>query len=222
MGGPVLLPLAIWWIVRGDRKDFLLRAAAAAPLLFFGLSALRSRGEANWAGAAYVAACVGLANLPTRRFRAVVLSGLAVCALASSHLLFPVLEPKRDVALSRLQGWSELAALRDDEAQAIFAPTYQLASQAAYYARKPTGTAGPGRRSQYDLWGPPAVAPGANALWLAEGDRPPPPELAALFDRVDGPSILPAHYRGRLVHDFRVWRLVGRNAASAGVSGIGR
>ena len=50
------------------------------------------------------------------------------------------------------------------------------------------------------------MAPGQDALWLSEG-REPPDELVARFSSVEGPVVLPADHRGRLVHTFSVWRL---------------
>jgi 4-amino-4-deoxy-L-arabinose transferase-like glycosyltransferase len=210
MGGPVLVPLAVWWIVRGDSRQLLLRVAAAAPLVFFGLSALRSRGEANWAGAAYVAACVGLAGIKQRKLAyASIVTGLLICGAATVHLVHPMVHLKRDVMLSRTQGWSSLTTLRGEKAAALFAPTYQLASEAAYYAGLPTGTAGGGRRSQYDVWVPPHVAAGEDALWLSEGE-PPPASLSAGFERVEGPRSIRALRRRNLLHAFKVWKLVDR------------
>jgi hypothetical protein len=218
LGGPVLLPLTLAYAVRGPREQFLLRAAAVVPLLFFGYAALRTRGEANWPAVAYVAACVGVAGMRPVWFRAAAFSGLAVVLAVGSHLLFPLLRFERDVPLARTHGWEVLSSLAEPErlfpgAEArdvavVYAPSYQLASQAARYAGVVTDTAGGARKSQYDLWPEPRIAPGQDALWYSESEaRPPPEELTRRFTAVEGPVELPADFRGRRVHTFRVWLL---------------
>ncbi|WNG44625.1 glycosyltransferase family 39 protein [Archangium minus] len=216
MGGPVLLVLTGVYILRGPKEQFLLRAAAAAPLLLFGYASIRTRGEANWPAAAYLSACVGIAGMRPGWFRAAALTNLVGVLAVGSHLLFPLLRFERDVPLSRTHGWAELSQLSEPsrlfpglvrkDVAVVFAPSYQLASEVAYYTRLPTDTAGGARRSQYDLWPEPLLAPGKDALWLSEG-RTPPDELTARFSSVEGPVVLPADFRGRLVHTFSVWRL---------------
>jgi 4-amino-4-deoxy-L-arabinose transferase-like glycosyltransferase len=206
LGGPVLLPLTAVYILRGPREQFLLRAAAAAPLLLFGYAALRTRGEANWPAAAWLSACVGLAGMSPRWFRVAALANAGVVLAVASHLLLPVLRFERDVLLSRTHGWSVLAGLPREDVAAVYAPSYQLASEVAYFTRLPTDTAGGARRSQYDLWPEPPVAPGQDVLWLSEGP-PPPEDLTARFTSMEGPVELPADFRGRRVHTFSFWRL---------------
>ncbi|KFE64198.1 hypothetical protein DB31_1992 [Hyalangium minutum] len=218
LGGPVLLPLTLVYAVRGPREQFLLRVAAVIPLLFFGYAALRTRGEANWPAAAYIAACVGVAGMRPGWFRAAAFSGVAIVLAVGSHLLFPVLRFERDVPLARTHGWDVLSALAEParlfpgtdgrQAAVVYAPSYQLASQAAREAGVAVDTAGGGRKSQYDLWPRPEVAPGQDALWYSEGAEP-PEELRQRFTSVEGPVELPADFRGRRVHTFRVWLLRG-------------
>jgi 4-amino-4-deoxy-L-arabinose transferase-like glycosyltransferase len=206
MGGPVLLPLTLVYVVRGPREQFLLRAAAAAPLLLFGYASFRARGEANWPAAAWLSACVGVAGMRVGWFRAAALGNLVLVLAASAHLLFPVLRFDRDVPLARTHGWEVLSTLAREQVAVAYAPSYQLASQVAYHARLPVDTAGPTRRSQYDLWPEPPMAPGRDALWVSEGQAP-PAELAARFAEVEGPELLHGEYRGRVLHTFHVWRL---------------
>ena len=224
LGGPVLLPLTLAYAFRGPREQFLLRAAAALPLLFFGYAALKARGEANWPAAAYVAACVGVAGMRPGWFRAAALSGLAIILAAGSHVLLPVLRFERDVPLSRTHGWSVLSALAEpgrlfpgaeaSHVAAVYAPSYQLASQAVRYAGVAADTAEGARRSQYDLWPRPQVAPGQDALWYSEGAEP-PEALTSRFATVEGPTELTSDFRGRRVHTFKVWWLRGAHPAPA-------
>ncbi|XXF76797.1 glycosyltransferase family 39 protein [Myxococcaceae bacterium GXIMD 01537] len=222
LGGPVLLPLAVVYAAKGPREQFLLRAATAVPLLFFGYAALKTRGEANWPAVAYIGACVGLAGMRPVWFRAASFSGLAIVGVVSSHLLVPVvLDLERDVLLARTHGWDVLRRLNEParlfpdaadgmDVAVVYAPSYQLASQAALYAGVTTDTAGRARKSQYDLWPRPPVAPGQDALWYSEGGAPPPPELTERFSEVQGPVQLTSDFRGRRVHTFDVWLLRDR------------
>jgi hypothetical protein len=139
-------------------------------------------------------------------FRAAALGNLALVLAVGAHLLVPVLRFERDVPLARTHGWTVLSTLAREEVVVAYAPSYQLASQVAYYTGLPVDTAGPARFSQYDLWPEPALAPGQDALWVSEG-REPPGELSARFASVEGPELLRGEYRGRVLHTFHVWRL---------------
>ncbi|MFL5349247.1 MAG: ArnT family glycosyltransferase [Hyalangium sp.] len=224
LGGPVLLPLALVYAVRGPREQFLLRAATLIPLLFFGYAALRARGEANWPAAAYLTTCVGVAGMRPVWFRVAAFSGLAIVLVMSSHLLFPVVRLPRDIPLARTHGWDVLSALAEPGrlfpgAQAqrvavVYAPNYQYASQAARYSGLPADTAGDVRKSQYDLWPEPPLAPGQDALYYAEGFKP-PASLTSRFTSVEGPVELTSDFRGRRVHTFQVWWLRGAHPESS-------
>ena len=208
LGGPLLLPLTAVYIVRGPREQFLLRAAAAVPLLLFGYASVRTRGEANWPAAAYLSACVGIAGMSLRWFRAAALLNVAGVLAVTSHLLFPVLRFERDVILSRTHGWEVLSSLAREDVAVVYTPSYQLASEVAYFTGLPTDTAGGARRSQYDLWLRPPVPAGRDALWFSEG-HPPPEELTERFSSVEGPEERTSDFHGRRVHTFLIWRLRG-------------
>ncbi|RKH07130.1 4-amino-4-deoxy-L-arabinose transferase [Corallococcus sp. CA053C] len=223
LGGPVLFPLALVYAVRGPREQFLLRMATVVPLVFFGYAAARTRGEANWPAAAYLAACVGVAGMRPAWQRAAAWSGMAVSLAVTSHLLFPVLTFERDVLLSRTHGWSPLEKLATPELlfpdmkpgrTVVYAPSYQLASQVAYAAGVETDTVGPARRkSQYDVWPPLEVQPGQDVLWCSENGVEPPEELVQRSGLVEGPVELAVDFRGRRMHTFTVWRLGGFEGA---------
>ena len=221
LGGPVLLPLTLYYVARGPRAHFLLRAAAAVPLVGFGLAAWRTRGEANWPAVAYLTACVGVAGMGPGAWRAVAGSGLLIVVLGTSHLLWPVVHLPRDVPLMRTHGWAALATLaepqrlfpqaRREDVVAVYAGSYQLASQAAYYTGLRTDTAGVDRRtSQYDVWPKLRLAPGHEALWISENpEEAPPAELMLHFTEAEGPAELPGTWRGRRLRTFSVWWLRG-------------
>ncbi|MCP3104050.1 glycosyltransferase family 39 protein [Myxococcus sp. K15C18031901] len=214
-GGLVLFPLAWVYAARGPRAHLLLRMAAVVPLLFFGYAAVRARGEANWPAMAYVSVCVGVAGMRPPWQRVAVFTNLALVLAVVSHLFFPVLRLERDTALWRTQGWDVLSALatphtlfpdmKPGDVVAVYTGNYQLASQVARYAGVPVGTAGPVRFSQYDLWPPPAVAPGQDVLWVEEDGPFAPSTLTDRFGAMDDPAYLYGTYQGRVLHTFRVW-----------------
>jgi hypothetical protein len=206
LGGPVLFPLALGWMVRGPRAEWMLRAATGVPLTFFGLAASRTRGETNWPGPAYLSACVGLAGGPPRWTRIAIIAGIAVILVGSSHLLVPLARPARDASLSNLQGWGSLRELRHLGPRVVFASTYRLASEVAYYSGLETHVPGR-RRQQFAYWPEPVLAPGEDALWISERGEP-PFGLRRRFEGIEGPRILRTAYASRTVHEFKVWTLV--------------
>jgi hypothetical protein len=216
LGGLVLFPLTLVYAVRGPREQFLLRAAALVPLLVFGYAATGTRGEANWPAVAYLSACVGVAGMRPRWFRAVAFTNLAVVLAVGSHVVVPVVRFERDVPQMRTHGWRDLSALAEpsrlfpglerEDLAAVYTISYQYSSEVAYYAGLPTDTAGPARYSQYDLWPELPVRPGQDVLWISAGP-PPPDDLAARFTGVEGPEYLHSGFDGRLFHTFFIWRL---------------
>ena len=157
---------------------------------------------------AWLSACVGLAGVRSRWVTAAALTGALIALVGTSHLLFPLIRAKREPPITRLHGWEPLAQLRGEGAEVIFAPTYQLAAQAAYHVGLPSHVAGDGRRSQFNLWPEPELSEGADALWLSEGP-PPPAELTDRFVEVVELPALQTSFRGKVVHTFRVFRLEG-------------
>ncbi|WP_338863999.1 ArnT family glycosyltransferase [Myxococcus stipitatus] len=216
-GGPVLALLALVYAVRGPREHFLLRMAALVPLLFFGYAASRARSEVNWATMAYLSVCVGVAGMSRLWQRTAAFSGLAVVLGVSFHLFFPLMSFKRDTTLWRTHGWEVLSALATPEklfpemkpgsVAAVFTGNYQLASAVALHARVPVGTAGPVRFSQYDVWPEPVVPPGGDVLWVEEDGPFAPSALTDRFEAMEEPVELVGHFKGRVLHPFRVWWL---------------
>jgi hypothetical protein len=214
MGGVVLVPLGVWWMVGGDSKDRVWRAAALLPVVFFGVAAFKARGEANWAAAAWMAASLGVAEgFRSPRVRwATALAGLVPTVVLGVGLAFPPEQALEISAVRRLHGWSVLSGLRE-QAVPVFSSSYQLSSEVTRYAGLAAGTMD-GRRSQYDLWPRPEIAPGGAALWVCDPgpttweEEPPPPELAAQFERVVRVPF-PAEGRQAHLHRFSVWRLEG-------------
>lgn len=201
-GGATLL-LGAYWLWRGPREQLLLKTAALVPWLVFAVASLRSRGEANWPSVAYLSLVVGVAGFRPKATALVsAFTGGAVLVLALL-LVFPPRPAQDTTPVRRLHGWSELSSLRSTGLVA-YAPTYQLASELAYYARLPVTTFESWRRSQYDFWSAPHVPPGADALWVSEG-APPPERLAHAFER---------HTQEPPIGRLQVYRLHRRRSAA--------
>ncbi len=214
MGGVVLVPLGVWWMVSGEARDRAWRVAAAMPVVFFGMAAFRARGEANWAAAAWMAASLGVAeSFTSSRVRwAAALAGLVPTVVLGVGLAFPPEVALEVPAVRRLHGWSALESLRA-QAVPVFSLSYQLSSEVTRYAGLPASTL-QGRRSQYDLWPRPVIAPGGAALWVCDPgppmweEEPPPAALVEQFERVERVPF-PAEGRQAHLHRFGVWRLEG-------------
>jgi 4-amino-4-deoxy-L-arabinose transferase-like glycosyltransferase len=126
--GPVVLPLAAWFLLRQARAAGAASAArrvAAATLFPFAvttLSALRGPVEANWAAFAYPglagAAGAALAAMRPRLSRALLGAsvglGLAAAAAFAFEARHPVLAPVDSPLVARFRGWKEFAARARD------------------------------------------------------------------------------------------------------------
>ncbi|MDP1821872.1 MAG: glycosyltransferase family 39 protein [Archangium sp.] len=204
MGGPVLVALAAWWLAR-ERSSAVLKLATLLPLAFFGLAAWSTRGEANWAAAAWLSASVGLAlAAPFSRWKqAAVALNLALLFVCTALIVFPPAALWELSPVKKLHGWAWLERARHEKLPVI-TNRYQLSGLVAFHARVPVSTLG-GRRSQFDLWGPTALAPGADALWIGEWEGPPP----ALVEQFETSTQLdwPLDQRQRVLHPFLVFKL---------------
>ncbi|MFN0063511.1 MAG: ArnT family glycosyltransferase [Myxococcaceae bacterium] len=201
LGGPALFAWTAWWIAKGPAEERLLRISSAVPLLFFAVSALRARGEANWPAMAYVGSAVAMGAAPRKWVVSAALTGLVVSVIGAGLVLHDPGPGTARTPFVRTQGWSSLKALQARGAQAAFAPSYALASEIAYYAKLPVGVVGSRRPTQFDLWPPPALLPGETAIWVSESEIP-PESLTSSFESVVGPTILVGG-----PHRFQIWRL---------------
>lgn len=213
IGSPLLVLLSLWWVARRPLEhDAWLKLALLTPLLLFGYASVRTRGEANWAAAAWVAASIGVAGavVERRSLRGVTLAvALVPTVLLCLGLAFPPRAALEAVPLRRLHGWRALASL-GGERLPVFSTSYQLSSLATLYAGVDASTVG-GRRSQFDLWPALSIPVGGSALWLCDPPPPtfvpePPPEyLARRFSRV-----VPLAGPANDFHHFCLFRLEGR------------
>lgn len=203
MAGPLLLVLIIGWLIR-DKSWGVLKLAALIPLLFFGYASLKARGEANWTAAAWISASVGLSLTPLNKWKQAALGlNLVLVSATALVLLFPPQALWSSQAMQKLHGWSWLKQAQTQQVP-VFTGRYQLSAMVQFYSGLPVTTFG-GRKSQFNLWPAPYIAPGTDALWIGEGDEP-PEELLNRFEtstRLDWPL----DERQRLLHPFQVFRM---------------
>jgi len=210
--GGLMLPVGLWWAFRAREAPPWLRAAFLAPMAVFGVASFFAPSQANWALAAYAAPCAWIAAGGRWPARAAALLGAAVCLAGLIHLTFPALRLEHDAALARTHGWHELKAVASTGAKVAYAPNFGLAAEVAFQARLPVAVAGESRLTQFDLWPEPPLEDGEDAVFVSEWEDPPPAKLVQAFQSVEGPKVLAASYRGRLVHEFRCWTLHGKRA----------
>ncbi len=203
IAGPVFLLLTLFWLARGQ-APVVLKVATVLPVLFFGYASLKARGEANWTAAAWLSASVGVAMTPwTRAQWAAVGTNLVIVAAGAVVLIAPPKALWAVPSVQKLHGWSLLARAAEQKVP-IITNRYQLSALATWYSGLPATTFG-GRRSQYDLWEPPAIPPGTDALWIAEWEGP-PAELVAQYEtstQIDWPL----DEKQKVLHPFLAFRL---------------
>ncbi len=213
LGGPVVAVFGAIWSVTGPREQRLLRLSTGIPFLLFTLASLRARGEANWAAMAYPAVAIALGGARPRLANAAIVTGLAIIGLGTAQLVRPFVGGAAMTPVARTQGWSTLSRLRAEGFHVVLAPSYQLASEVAYYARLPVTVAGPARESQFDFWPVPDLPEDGSLAFVSEGAEP--PEGLERRYALEGPALWPVEHGGRPVHTFHVWRLTPRPVAAA-------
>jgi len=90
----------------------LLVASALVPVVFFGLTSLRSHVEANWASTYMVSASVLCAPLVATRLRSLALASAGnalLLALLAVHAHFPLTGSRQDRIHDEMSGWPQLA-----------------------------------------------------------------------------------------------------------------
>jgi 4-amino-4-deoxy-L-arabinose transferase-like glycosyltransferase len=204
MAGPLLAGLVAWWVARGRPRPEL-KLATIVPLVLFGVAAWRARGEANWAAAAWPSACAGLALTAPRGWKHAALAlNLAMLAVLTPLLVFPPRVLWGAPHVRNLHDWSVLERVAREQVP-VFSGRYQLSALAAFYTHLPSTTLG-GRRSQFDLWPAPTLAPGSDAVWISEHSDEPPAELVERFEAVTELD-WPMSARARVLHPLRLFRL---------------
>ncbi|MCH7858119.1 MAG: glycosyltransferase family 39 protein [Candidatus Marinimicrobia bacterium] len=189
-------------IKENNRAYLFLSVTSAAIFLFFMLTALTSRTEANWAAPTYVAGSLLLTAAYEQTWRKIkfapllaglsiaVSVGLTLLAFIEMHAsLLPI--PARQHPVARAVGWDQVAARvavhRSAEGQPrlIVADRYQYAALLAYHLpdHPQVTTFAPHRRpNQYDTWQRSALLSGQEVLYITNTDTLPPAVARAFTD----------------------------------------
>ena len=206
LGGPVLFPLALGWMVPrpAGRMDAARGDGSPPDVLRPGGVAYAWRGQLAGSGLPFGLRRPGRWASAVDTYRDHRWNG------GHPRRVQPpprtVARPARDASLSNVQGWGSLRELRHLGPRVVFASTYRLASEVAYYSGLETHVPGR-RRQQFAYWPEPVLAPGEGARWISERGEP-PFGLRRRFEGIEGPRILRTAYVSRTVHEFKVWTLV--------------
>lgn len=168
--------------VKEKRDNLLLLSCFSLPVfLFFLLTSLRSKVEANWPAMGYLSAIVVLSGFlftiekKSKRISLVLLifvTSLSFTILAHS---FPLLPPKIK-PVNWLYGWKELgkevSGLKKGipEDSFIFAPSHQLAAEIAFYTDEKYQTYEIDSQYGKDYWGNIDFLKGKDALFITYDD----------------------------------------------------
>lgn len=238
LASPVVLVLMLragvrTWAYGARPWRVLLAAVSLVVLVFFALSALRRRPEANWPALAYPAAAVLLATSALVRERArswrtalAVAGGMSGVLLLASFVAIPGVPPRRD-PLRKAHGWPVLAdsvaafAARVPATGGhrlhVAANRYQDAALLGWYLPgrpEVVSVNRGGRPNQYDLWPrlPDRATVGDDLLLvLAERDAEPVAirDLRGHFGAVERGPLVEQPWRGAVIRRHRLWLLRG-------------
>ncbi|MBA7642305.1 hypothetical protein ES703_49995 [subsurface metagenome] len=184
---PFLFFGLLWAMIKGfrlgvkeKRDNLLLLSCFSLPIfLFFLLTSLRSKVEANWPAVGYFAALIAFVGLVfeiEKRGKKVFLISLIfissfVLAALTHYPAILHLSPKIDPT-NRLYGWDRVgervSGIKDrmGEEAFIFAPRHQLASALAFYTDKKYQTYDLDGENRYDYWGRADFLMGRNAIFV--------------------------------------------------------
>jgi hypothetical protein len=220
-----------WRGFRDHKQHFLLLFWTSVPILvFFALTSLRSKVEANWPALAYFPAVVALAGMAADSWQrwgkgrkgmawAVVLSAFIITAVAHVQPLYPLvpIPPQKDPT-SQLLGWRALGeriqntAQTMDPARGIFilAPRHQFVGEGMFYTQGKIRTYqwdAPMRINHLSAVNAPPI--GSQAIYFSEGGNDLPPGVASLFsscERLD-PLVIKRNSVPVRIHPF--WKCTG-------------
>ncbi|HEA47480.1 MAG TPA: glycosyltransferase family 39 protein [bacterium] len=167
--------------IREKRDDLLLLSCFSLPIfLFFLLTSLRSKVEANWPAVGYFAAVIAFTGLMSGIKKKRKRIFLILLVFISSFILTGVvhypsllhLPPKID-PINRLYGWKQLGEKVNEvkremgEEAFIFAPRHQLASEIAFYTDNKYQTYDLDGENRYNYWGKADFLIGKDAIFVA-------------------------------------------------------
>jgi len=234
-----LMFLAVIWAMaksgiegfRQQKKNLLLLFWTSAPiLLFFAVTSLRSKVEANWPALAYFSAVIALAGIVSEEWPkwrkaqkgfawAAGLTALLFTFLAHLQPIYPVvpIKAKKDPT-SQLYGWrilgeriKEIARSMERERDIfLLTPRYQLGGEGMFYTQ--------GKYRVY-LWDNPqrinslsrvnAPPVGSQAIFFTEGGNELPQGLESLFDSCEKLEPLIVRRNSSPIRTHPIWKCTG-------------
>lgn len=236
---PVIFFAMLWAMVKSLRiglrkqdENLLLLFSFSLPIiLFFALTSLLAKVEANWPAVGYLTASIALAGLFIRKFekrRGPLLISSTIVVLLFSLLLTVVMHYPSLVGLvydalpadvdpfNRLSGWPQLGermdevmARMDGNRTSIFTPRHQLASEIAFYTnREKHRIYALNGEDRYDYWGQVDLR-GQDVIFVTVGGYNKADWILAHFRSFQEEEPLKIYHRGRLAKTFTIWRCYG-------------
>jgi 4-amino-4-deoxy-L-arabinose transferase-like glycosyltransferase len=194
VASPFIWLLGIWasgaFFFRKDKRMLFLAITSLPIVLFFGYSALKKPGEANWPAMAYVSMSIAVCAyfLDGGRVRRGIFIGAVIFAFLLSgltllHARFTVLplakySPKLAYtdATNWFWGWREIGSVLESrpDTKIIIVQSHQAAAEIIYYTHETIPVCVDKERSrfsQFNLWGWPQGLEGQNGVYLLHDDQ---------------------------------------------------
>ncbi len=204
--------------IKERRDDILLLFCFSLPIfLFFLLTSLRSKVEANWPAMSYLSAMVLLSGflfkIEKKRKRIFLVLLIFVTSLSFTMLAysFPLLPPKIK-PINQLYGWKELgrevSRLKEKmpEDSFIFAPRHQLAAEIAFYTDEKYQTYEIDSQYGKDYWGNIDFLKGKDALFVTHSDYDKLPFVASHFTLLRKEKDISIFRKGEKIKAFSIYR----------------
>ena len=234
-----LMFLAVIWAMaksgirgfRQQKQNLLLLLWTSAPiLLFFAVTSLRSKVEANWPALAYFSAVMALAGMVSEERPkwgkaqkgfawAAVLTALLVTFLAHLQPIYPVvpIKAKKDPT-SQLYGWRLLGERIKEVARSmepgkqifLLTPRHQLVGEGMFYTQAKFPVYqwdAPQRINHFSATNAPPA--GSQAIFFNEGKDLLPDGVAKLFDSCEKVETLVVERNFSVVRTHSIWKCTG-------------
>lgn len=204
--------------VKEKRDELLFSFSFSLPvILFFALTSLRSKVEANWPAMGYLSAIIVLSGflfgIEKKKKRISLVLLIFVTSLSFTILahFFPLLSPKIK-PINWLYGWEELgkevSRLKKgiSENSFIFAPRHQLAAEIAFYTDEKYQTYEIDSQYGKDYWGNIDFLKGRNALFIAHSDYDELSFVNSHFTSLKKEKDVSIFRRGEKIKTFSIYR----------------
>lgn len=203
--------------VKEKRDNLLLLSCFSLPVfLFFLLTSLRSKVEANWPAMGYLSAIVALSGflfkMEKKRKRISLLLLIFITSLSFTILAhsFPFLPP-RIKPINQLYGWRDLGRevsrlkKKMPEDSFIFAPRHQLAAEIAFYTDEKYQTYEIDSQYGKDYWGNIDFLKGKDALFVAHSDYDELLFVATYFTSLKKEKDISIFRKGKKIKVFSIY-----------------